>query len=262
VSDRDTGLPVEQFIQALTSQLDRAQDAMALKAHVRPLTFAVKDLTLDLRAHFGMSGSVVHITPAGPGDSSASTLHLSLTSITRPMMEENTPHLSVGPDEPTLQEALGNELTSDERRRLEWAGIHTVSQFRELQSHSGESAIEQVASIPAARLKAALERATRPFVDTVSPFPQEDVNAPPLLTIRGRNFVGGEPPVVRIGGEPVPVVRANPREVLVAPLPHQFRGDLTIQTAPGRIATTRLNFAEGPATASLETKDAIEEKET
>src|ERR1700757_4075200 len=89
VSDHDTGLPVEQFIQALTSQLDRAQDAMALKAHVRPLTFAVKDLTLDLRAHFGMSGSVVHITPAGPGDSSASTLHLSLTSITRPMMEEN-----------------------------------------------------------------------------------------------------------------------------------------------------------------------------
>ena len=258
MSDRDTGLPVEQFIQALTSQLDRAQDAMALKAHVRPLTFAVKDLTLDLRVYFEVSGSVVHITPAGPGDDSASTLHLSLTSITRPMMEENTPHLGVGPDEPTLQEALGNELTSDERRRLEWAGIHTLSQFRELQSRSGESAIEQVAAIPAARLKSALERASRPFVDTVTPLHQEDDGAPPLLAIRGRNFAGTHPIDVRIGGEPVPVVRANPREVLVAPQPHQLRGDLTIQTAPGKIAKTRLSLPDVPAAAasSAESKEA------
>ena len=244
MNERDSSLPVEQFIQALTSQLDRAQDAMALKAHVRPLTFAVKDLTLDLRAHFGMTGSVVHITPAGPGDSSASTLHLSLTSITRPMMEENTPHLSVGPDEPTLQEALGNELSPDERRRLEWAGIHTVSQFRELQSRSGESAIEQVASIPAARLRAALERATHPFVDSITPVPAEP-DGTPLLQIRGRNFLENHPPDVRIGGEPVPVVRVTPREVLLAPQRHQFHGDLTIQTAPGRVARTTLALPAG-----------------
>jgi len=242
VNDRESGLPVEQFIQALTSQLDRAQDAMALKAHVRPLTFAVKDLTLDLRAHFGMSGSVVHITPAGPGDSEASTLHLSLTSITRPMMEENTSHLSVGPDEPTLQEALGNEFTPDERHRLEWAGIHTLSQFRELQSRSGESAIEQVAFIPAARLRAALDRAAHPFVQSVTTVPPENNGALPFLQISGRNFLGQDPPDVRIGGEPVPIVRASPREVILAPQPHQFRGDLTIQTAPGRIATTRLDI--------------------
>lgn len=254
MNDRDSSLPVEQFIQALTSQLDRAQDAMALKAHVRPLTFAVKDLTLDLRAHFGMTGSVVHITPAGPGDNSASTLHLSLTSITRPMMEENTPHLTVGPDEPTLQEALGNELSPEERRRLEWAGIHTLSQFRELQSRSGESAIEQVASIPAARLKAALERATHPFVDSITPVPGESDGTPPLLQVRGRNFLESNPPDVRIGGEPVPVVRVSPREVLLAPQPHQLHGDLTIQTAPGRVARSRLTFP-GAATEPLSMDD-------
>jgi hypothetical protein len=204
-------------------------------------------LTLDLRAHFGMFGSVVHITPAGPGDNAASTLHLSLTSITRPMMEENTAHLTQGPDEPTLQEALGNELSPEERRRLEWAGIHTLSQFRELQSHSGESAIEQVASIPAARLKAALERATHPFVDSINPVPPESDGTPPLLHIRGRNFLGNNPLDVRIGGEPVPVVRVSPREVILAPQPHQFHGDLTIQTAPGRVARTRLSLPNAAA---------------
>lgn len=247
MSDRDSGLPVEQFIQALTSQLDRAQDAMALKAHVRPLTFAVKDLTLDLRAHFGMTGSVVHITPAGPGDQGASTLHLSLTSITRPMMEENTSHLTPGPDEPTLQEALGTELTPEERRRLEWAGIHTLSQFREIQDRSGSSAIEQVASIPAERLKAALARASHPFVESVDMLPRENDSSPSVLRISGRNFFDRTAPDVRIGGQPARVVRATPREVLIEAQPGQVRGEVTIQTAPGRIATSRFNFAGAPA---------------
>jgi hypothetical protein len=45
MTDRDGGLPVEQFIQALTSQLDRVQSTMAMKARAGlPMTFAVKDL--------------------------------------------------------------------------------------------------------------------------------------------------------------------------------------------------------------------------
>jgi len=53
MSDAKGGVPIEQFIQALTTQLDRAQNAMALKAENLdlPLTFAVKDLSLDLRTH-------------------------------------------------------------------------------------------------------------------------------------------------------------------------------------------------------------------
>ena len=48
----DAGLPIEEFIQAITSQLDRTQEALALKADAGlPLTFAVRDLSLDLRTH-------------------------------------------------------------------------------------------------------------------------------------------------------------------------------------------------------------------
>ena len=45
-------MPFDLFIQALTEQLDKAQAAMAIKARVGklPLTFAVKDVSLDLRA--------------------------------------------------------------------------------------------------------------------------------------------------------------------------------------------------------------------
>src|SRR4051794_3442578 len=98
------GLPLEQFIQALTSQLDRAQNTLALKARAGlPLTFAVKELSLDLRTHVEMVGSVVRLRPAGPGDVDASTVHLSLTTITRPMIEENTMALAAASDEPTIK---------------------------------------------------------------------------------------------------------------------------------------------------------------
>ena len=53
---------VEDFIQAITAQLDRVQDALRLKAVNRPLTYALKDLAMDLkvfvRAGLGRCGSL------------------------------------------------------------------------------------------------------------------------------------------------------------------------------------------------------------
>ncbi|MEA2774486.1 MAG: hypothetical protein QOD93_7448, partial [Acetobacteraceae bacterium] len=78
MSAADQSLPIEQFIQALTTQLDHAQSAMAIKARNMslPLTFAVRDITLDLRTHVDFVASEVRIRPAAAGDKDASTLHL------------------------------------------------------------------------------------------------------------------------------------------------------------------------------------------
>lgn len=247
MSDRDTGLPIEHFIQALTSQLDRAQATMALKARAGlPLTFAVKELSLDLRTQVEMSGSVVRIRPAGPTERETSTLHLQLTTITRPMIEENTFQLAAEPDEPTLEEVLPQEMSEDDRRRLEWVGIHSVSQLRELQQRGGEGEIERFSQIPAMRLRAALERATQPMVTRVAmerppverppvegPVGREPEPGPPLLRIRGRNLVGDRPPEVRIGGERLPVIEATRGQLLVRPLPNLREGVLKIRTGPG-----------------------------
>ena len=258
MSNRDGGLPIEQFIQALTSQLDRAQDAMALKARTgRPLTFAVKDMTLELRTHIEMVGSVVRITPAGPGDTETSVLHLSLTTITRPMIEENTVQLMSQADEPSLKEALGSDLSDEEQRRLEWAGVHTVAQLRELQQRSGEDAIERVAQVPATRLRLALERASRPFLNEVTTEPshgQVETGATPLLRIRGRNLLQkDQTPQVHIGGERVRVLEANERELVVAPLAHQMSGTLMVETAPGKRGQTEFDLQPPPSPAPLVT---------
>jgi len=265
VTDREGGLPIEQFIQALTSQLDRAQSAMALKARAGlPLTFAVKDLSLDLRAHIEMVGSVVRIRPAGPGEAEASTLRLSLTTITRPMIEENTVQMSAEPDEPSLKEVLGDAISDEEQRRLEWAGVQTVSQLRDLHRRTGEQALERVAQIPAMRLRAALERASRPFVSRVLPARHGNGEGPDgalLLRIRGHNLMQDRRPEVRISGERVPVLEANERELLVAPLAHQMSGSLIVETAPGTVAETMFHLdATGvsPGAAEMPTREGEE----
>jgi hypothetical protein len=229
MDNHDDGLPIEEFIQALTSQLDRAQATMRIKARFGlPLTFAVKDISIDLRAHIEMVQSQVRIRPAGPNDGEASIVHLALTTITRPMIEENT--FQMEPDEPSLKEVLGDDVSDEERRRLEWAGIHSVSQLRELQQQSGEHVIEQVVQIPAMRLRAALERASRPHVSRIVP------EADARIRIHGRNLMQETSPTVRVGGEPVTVLQASAKEIVVAPLAHQMSGTLSVETAPGLMA--------------------------
>jgi len=238
MSNSDVGVPIEQFIQALTTQLDRAQTAMALKAENLdlPLTFAVKDLSLDLRTQVNVVKSEVRIRPAGPGDADASMLHLALTTITRPMIKENARSMTLEPDdEPTLKEAVGDGLTDDEQTRLGWAGVHTVAQLRKLAGSGAGKEVERVADLPVDRLRQALARASQPFVARVEPHLHGDSrepNADPLLSIRGRNLMMNGAPRVTIAGQPVSVLKASDREVLIAPMAHQFAGMLSIETGP------------------------------
>ena len=76
------------------------------------------------------------------------------------------------PDEPSLREVLGPEVSEDDRRRLEWAGIHNVTQLREVQRRSGEEALERSTQVPVARLRAALFRAAMPRIVEVKPEPR------------------------------------------------------------------------------------------
>ena len=79
-----TGVALEDFIQAVQSQLDTAQARMTLKAQNDrlPLTFAIRDISMDLKAHVEVQRGEVRIRPAGPADADASVLHLVFAAIT------------------------------------------------------------------------------------------------------------------------------------------------------------------------------------
>jgi hypothetical protein len=248
----DGALPLEDFIQAITSQLDRTQLSMALKAKAgMPLTFAVKDLTLDLRAHLDMSAGAVTIRPAGPGDPDASRLHLELTTITRPMIEENTRDLSADAGAPSIKEVLGDDLSDEDERRLEWAGIQNIAQLRQVDRSGGDRLVQRLAPRPVDKLRQALEASSRPRVDVVERVqprpiaPVERAVAPgsagpvgvPRLRIRGENLRGSHGnPIVRLAGEQVPVIEVGDDALLVQPLSHHDGGHLEIETVDGTVS--------------------------
>src|SRR5262245_59616377 len=166
-ANREKPLPIEEFIQALSSQLDRAQTALRLKSRNLPLTFAVKDLSIDLRAHFEVVDGAICVRSPAVGETDTSILHLRFTTITRPVIEENTMDVQAAIAGPSLRDVLGDEISEEEQRRLEWTGIQTVSQLRDLQKEAGENAIARVANIPALRLREALDRASQPRITTI-----------------------------------------------------------------------------------------------
>jgi hypothetical protein len=221
--------PVEDFVQAFTGQLDRAQDMLALKARTgRPITFALKDLSIDLHVFWEVEPNTgrMLMRHAGPNEEGSSVLHFTFTTITKSMAEENS--LSVAQDEDSrpLDELQGGaHIDEATRKKLEWAGVRTVGQLRRIskdpapiQQFFGASPVEQ--------LQQFLAQASRPTVSG-----HDVVRRPggdPLLRIRGANLTDGVTPEVRLSGEPVEVVQATPSALLVRPMSHHREGQVEV----------------------------------
>jgi hypothetical protein len=219
---------MEDFVQALTAQLDRAQDALALKARTgRPLTFALKDLSLDLRVfcESDPAGRVLW-RHASPNEEAASTVRLTFTSITKSMVEENTVSMSAEEDPRALDSIGGADTLRDEdREKLERVGVRTVGQLQRLSAGADPKSVETYLGIPVMRLQAALQQASRPAITGNEVIRQGQRR---LLRVRGVNLSDGGVPEVRLSGEPVPVIEASPGELLVRPLAHHVEGPIEV----------------------------------
>jgi hypothetical protein len=238
------GYPVEEFLQALTAQLDRAQDALALKVTGtdRPLTWALKDLSIDLRVFVQIdpeSGAVL-IQSAGPNEEGASTIHINLTTITRTMVEENALSFRADADpRPVREITAAANLDEAHQRKLDWMGVRTVGQLRQLDPN----AVQAVMGIPVGRLQAALEAAARPTVLGAEVVPRP---GGPLLRINGANLsdLGGTE--VKLRGEHVEVLEATPRHLLVRPLPHHLDAEGPVEVlVKGARATGYFRMSAG-----------------
>jgi hypothetical protein len=229
-STQGRAFPIEDFVQSLTAQLDRAQDALALKVRTgRPLTFAIKDLSIDLQVFWeaDRAGRVL-VRHAGPNEEGSSTVHLAFTTITRSMVEENTMSLGLDEDPRRLEELAGKDFDEGDRHRLEMVGVRTVGQLRRLSQSTDPKSVETFVGIPVMRLQAALQQAARPNLTGVEPVSRGDRR---LLKIRGVNLSAEDPVEVTLSGEPVEVLEASDQELLVRPMSHHREGRVEVRVA-------------------------------
>ena len=238
---QDAGIPFDLFIQSLTEQLDKAQASMAIKARLGklPLTFAVKEVSLDLRAFVQLIDDDVYLRPAGPGESEASSIKLQLTTITKPMIDENAVDYSAEDPKFNLKEALGDQLSDEEQRRLERIGVRTVQQLNELKEKAGTDVIARLSRMPVNRLQQALMRAAAPRVTKVDHGDTPDAQRRVHLAAPGLR--PGRLPLVRAAGTTVPVVAAQDGGIVLAPMAMQLGHEAEVDFGDGRIAHVELS---------------------
>lgn len=220
--------PLEEFVQALSAQLDQAQDALALKARTgRPLTFAIRDMSIDLHVFFDTDASGrVMVRHVGPNEQGASTVHLDFTTITREMVEENTLALGMDEDPRGLRDLTGGAgFNEQDRHRLEMIGVRTVGQLKRLSQETDPKSVETFAGIPVMRLQAALRQASRPALTGTEVVWRDGRQ---LLRVRGANLAAEGETEVRLAGEPVEVIEATPTSLLVRPLSSHHEGPIEV----------------------------------
>jgi len=266
----DGGFLVEEFINAITSQLDRVQDSLRVKAVNRPLTYALKDLTLELKVFVDMDAQGnVRFRTSGPNEAGSSVVHLGFTTITKPMIEENT--ISLATTRSTSLEELG--LSPEERQKLERVGVRNLAQLNRLGSSTGVQTVARLADVSLDRLKVAIATG-RPQVHTVHPEPPPKAPsipqvphppprvgpvvssplrgpAPPVihvtpgskkLNLRGANLMGEDGPVsVRLNNRLLEVAEAD-NDRLAVHLPAQLEsGALEVNLPDGNTVTYELS---------------------
>ena len=251
----DGGFLVEEFINAITSQLDKVQDSLRIKAVNRPLTYALRDLTLELKVFVDMDEQGnVRFRASGPNEAGSSVVHLGFTTITKPMIEENT--ISLATTKSASLDEVG--LSPEERQKLERVGVHNVAQLNRLGSSTGAKTVARLADISIDRIKQALTLG-QPQVHQVQPVhsPPHPPAHPPVVAPPPRP--PAHPPVVAPPQGRPPRAEAPPRPPV---RPAGPRGPLSprnvIRVAPG---TSKLNIhgrnlfgPDGPATVKLNDK--------
>ena len=230
------GVPVEDFLQAIGEQLDRAQDALAVKARTgRPLTWALRDFKIALQVFVEVDpqGTLLWRT-AGPNETGASTVNLEFTTITRPMIEENTYSILDETDARSIDSIGGAaDFSDDDKMRLRRLGVRNVGQLKRLAPRDNQrlDAIGEMVGVPVSKLEAALRASARP---TVAGHEVVRRNDETLIRIHGANLTDGVDTEVKLAGEPVEVVEAKPHMLVVRPMDHHASGQIEVMTGGDR----------------------------
>src|SRR5829696_1156624 len=90
MSNDNTGWQLEDFVDSLVVELDKTRETLAVKAINKPLSYTVKEMTLDLNIFPSYDGDRVKFITAQPGQQGASKVTIQLGSITDQQVRATT----------------------------------------------------------------------------------------------------------------------------------------------------------------------------
>ena len=177
---------LESFLDSLIVELDRARETLAVKAINKPLTYAVKDVSLEMQLFPNYDGKQVQFVTAQPGQSGASKIAIQLGSITDQQIRKTTKE-PVTKDDLTID--VIDDIDDDTKNSLRKIGVTSVNDLHEIELKNVD--LEKISDrkINYTKLAGLLQKARRgtmpPSVQSAS---FEMSAEAPLLIVEGENL--------------------------------------------------------------------------
>lgn len=174
------------MVDAIAAEIDRAEDTLALKSYARGMSFAIKQLSLDLQVAVRRDADGhIKFRTAEPNATGSTTLKLDFAQILQNQLSANRRKLDEDVD-PRPLDALG--LTSEEIRRLNAISIYSSDDLRGYtQTAAMIGEVSRKTSIKDARLRQVLGL---PYLEALKPgggLPGS------LILLEGGNFGAVQP---------------------------------------------------------------------
>jgi hypothetical protein len=176
---------LESFVDSLIVELDRARETLAVKSVNRPLSYAVKDLSLDLQIFPTYEGSSVRFRTAEPGQAGYSTITLQLASITDQQIRATTKPPPARDDVPIEQA----HIDPDTVQRLRRLGVRSVDDIEKLEERNVDLQSATGGAVDYTKLANMIRQARRGKTPpTVRSASVEPTAHGPVLRVSGSNL--------------------------------------------------------------------------
>ena len=215
--EHNTTWNLESFLDSLIIELDKARETLAIKAINKPLTYAVKDISLDLQLFPSYDGENVKFITAQAGQSGASKVSIQLGSITDQQVRE-TSRIPVSKNDIVIESIDGIDETT--KKKLKKIGVNSVKDLEKMEKKNVDlekiGGSESNAGINYKNLANLIEKTKRaktpPLVSKVSISKSADG---PVLSLHGSNLSIQQSfaPVAVINDQLTEVISHNPNLV-------------------------------------------------
>ncbi len=208
----NTSWSLESFLDSLVLELDKARETLAVKAINKPLTYTVKDLSLDLQIFPSFNGEDVKFLTAQPGQIGSSKISVQLASITDQQVRATSKKISTKEDL-SIDAA---DIDEDTKKALRKVGVTSMNDLKEieyknvdLQKVSPQKKLSYTDLINRIE-KSKRDKANRPKILSIATTNQENI-----LIIKGENLAINKnlEPVVIINDRLTEVTKFNEKEL-------------------------------------------------
>lgn len=238
---------LEEFIDSLVVELDKTRETLAVKAINKPLSYSVKELSIDLNTFPTYDGDEVKFMTAQPGQEGASKLTIHLGSITDQQVRA-TSKAPVGKDDIKIDEIQVPNTTKKQLRKM---GITSVDDLKAVEKKNVDLKKASDGDIDYGSLANQIEKSRRsaspPTVRSVSL--SMDAQGGPSLHVSGHNLAINPKfnPVAVVNGTLADVIASAPDSIHIQlGAQHRLNADNELILTVDPFAVLKVNVKAKP----------------